>query len=164
KKPGACNLPRLKDIVVPAEAGIQARSGAPCAQMPGLRPTPERRSSVAHRHEKAARFEFGEAQLHRRPGGGRDPGKKRRARRAEAWTPAYAGATKVGYHSIAKIIAKSCALAICRDSKTSSSRRRPGSRQKHGALCAQRPALRPTPERRRWVCSPGVGKLPGAFP
>src|SRR5690606_22910740 len=130
----------------------------------GLRPTPERRSSVAHRHEKAARFEFGEAQLHRRPGGGRDPGKKRRARRAEAWTPAYAGATKVGYHSIAKIIAKSCALAICRDSKTSSSRRRPGSRQEHGALCAQRPALRPTPERRRWVCSPGVGKLPGAFP
>src|SRR5690606_2766618 len=51
----------------------------------GLRPTPERRSSVAHRHEKAARFEFGEAQLHRRPGGGRDPGKKRRARRAEAY-------------------------------------------------------------------------------
>src|SRR5690606_6780649 len=78
--------------------------------------------------------------------------------------PAEAGATKVGYHIIAKIIAKSCALAICRDSKTSSSRRRPGSRQKHGALCAQRPALRPTPERRRWVCSPGVGKLPGAFP
>src|SRR5690606_7918806 len=28
----ACNLPRLKDIVVPAEAGIQAKSGAPGAQ------------------------------------------------------------------------------------------------------------------------------------
>src|SRR5690606_31256941 len=45
----------------------------------GLRPPPERRRSVAHRHEKAARFEFVETQLHRRPGVGRDPGKKRDA-------------------------------------------------------------------------------------
>src|SRR5690606_27576836 len=43
-----------------------------------------------------ALFEFGETQLHRRPGVGRDPDKKRRAMRAAAWTPASAGATKVG--------------------------------------------------------------------
>src|SRR5690606_24068316 len=37
EKPGALNVARLKYLVVPAQAGIQARSGAPCAQMPGLR-------------------------------------------------------------------------------------------------------------------------------
>src|SRR5690606_11479669 len=52
---------------------------------PGLRPPPERRRSVAHRHEKAARSEFGETQLHRRPGVGRDPGKNATRHTCEAY-------------------------------------------------------------------------------
>src|SRR5690606_35580516 len=34
KKPGALNVASLEYLVVPAEAGIQAKSGAPCAQRP----------------------------------------------------------------------------------------------------------------------------------
>src|SRR5690606_2204425 len=60
-----------------------------------------------------------------RPGGGRDPGKKRRAMRAGARTPAYARATKVGIQF-----------------SPDSSARRPGSRQRHGPPCANIPALR----------------------
>ena len=48
QKPRALSLARLNYIVVPAEAGIQAKSGAPCAHMPGLRPPPERRRWISH--------------------------------------------------------------------------------------------------------------------
>src|SRR5690606_27724511 len=62
KKPGALNVASLEYLVVPAEAGIQAKSGAPCAQRPGLRPTPERRRWVSNFPRTAVRA-------------GRDPGK-----------------------------------------------------------------------------------------
>src|SRR5690606_4776662 len=52
----------------------------------GLRPPPERRRWVSNFPRTAV-------------GVGRDPGKKRRAMRAEAWTPASAGATNMGITS-----------------------------------------------------------------
>src|SRR5690606_16156928 len=52
----------------------------------GLRPPPERRkwgiTASRKSSRKAVHLQFAETQRHRRPGGGRDPGKKRRARRA----------------------------------------------------------------------------------
>jgi hypothetical protein len=50
-------------------------------------------SISAKNREKTGRFECGETQVPCRPGLGRDPGKRRGA---DAWTPASAGATKMG--------------------------------------------------------------------
>src|SRR5690606_28705072 len=46
---------------------------------------PVRHTTNAKNREETGRLQFAETQRHRRPGGGRDPGKKRRARRAEAY-------------------------------------------------------------------------------
>src|SRR5690606_6035023 len=58
EKRSASELVRLKYVVVPAEAGIQAKSSAPCTQRPGLRPPPERRRWGSHRREKRSASEL----------------------------------------------------------------------------------------------------------
>src|SRR5690606_6817773 len=45
---GATKVAGLKYLVVPAQAGIQTESGAPCAHTTWTRPPPERRRRVSH--------------------------------------------------------------------------------------------------------------------
>src|SRR5690606_15101929 len=83
RRPGVGRDPDKKRRAMCAAAWTPASAGAT-----KVGSTPPRKGR--------ALFEFGETQLHRRPGVGRDPDKKRRAMRAAAWTPTSAGATKVG--------------------------------------------------------------------
>src|SRR5690606_3810303 len=106
-----------------ARPGSRHKSGAPLRAKPGLRPTPERR-----RLESRC-LGCGDTQ--------HSPSSRRQAR--EAWTPAYAGATRM--RSVALDLAT---LNILRRPGA-----RPGSRHKSGAPLRAKPGLRPPPERRR---------------
>src|SRR5690606_32937088 len=91
-----------------------------------------------HVHNDAAK-KSRKTRIHRHPDVGRDPDTRAARHAREAWTPAYAGATRM--RSVALDLAT---LNILRRPGA-----RPGSRHKSGAPLRAKPGLRPPPERRR---------------